>query len=88
MPCDDLVRDDIEILSYVLGLRRGIQDIVVDAHEAAMKTSDRTLSLVGAACLKKAFPVTGLLFKSGAPMVAVGGSLTLVMDASPQAKQC
>jgi hypothetical protein len=38
MSCDDLVRD-------VLGLGRGIQDIVVDEHEAAMKTNDRTLSL-------------------------------------------
>ena len=87
MSCDDLVRDDIEILSYVLGLGRGIRDIVVDTHDAAMKSSYRTLSLVGAACPKE-FPVTVLFFQSGAPMVAVGGSLTLVMDASPQAKQC
>jgi hypothetical protein len=30
MSCDDLVGDGVEILSYVLGLRSGIQDIVVD----------------------------------------------------------
>jgi hypothetical protein len=60
MSCDDLVRDDIEILSYVLGLGRGIRDIVVDTHDAAMKTSDRTFSLVGAGVPKKELPVTGL----------------------------
>jgi len=64
MSCDDLVRDDIEILPYVLGLGRGIQDIVADTHEAAMKTSDRTPWSVGAGVPNKEFPFTG--FYSGA----------------------
>src|SRR5215475_3492581 len=80
MSCNDLVRDDIEILSYVLGLGRGIRDIVVDTHDAAMKTSDRTLSLVGAGSRSP-----DCTLRSGAQMVAVGGKLTLGMDASPQA---
>ena len=62
-----------------------MHDIVVDAHEAAMKTGDRALSLVGAACLRSSrLPDCSL--RSNAPLVAVGGSLTLGMEASPQAE--
>ena len=31
MTCDYLIGDRVEILSHVLGLRGGIEDIVVDA---------------------------------------------------------
>ena len=62
-----------------------MHDIVVDAHEAAMKTGDRALSLVGAACLRSSrLPDCSL--RSNPPLVAVGGSLTLGMEASPQAE--